>query len=390
MRIFIAAGIFHPDSGGPATYLYRLIPELQARGHSVRVVTFGEPNPAVDYPYPLTRISLRQGLIARQRAYLAAYRAEIAQADLIYINSLSLPRSGDRRYPRVLKIVGDHAWERAVNRGWIAPDTDIDTFQRARQGGRYGLLVEWLKIARAREACNVDRVIVPSHYLRDMVIGWGAPPERVQVIYNALDTQHYAPSLSRVEARAALTLDPNALYLLTAARLTAWKGVDYLIDALAQCSSYHLLIAGEGPQLEALKAQAARLAISDRVHFLGKVPHEKLPLYMRAADYFALYSGYEGLSHTLLESLYAGTPVIASARGGNPEVVRDGVNGLLAKHPDLAALVATLERAAAPELRAKLTAGVTYGLDRFAWPALVEQTIGTLTDAAQKYKSAAR
>jgi glycosyltransferase involved in cell wall biosynthesis len=54
-----------------------------------------------------------------------------------------------------------------------------------------------------------------------------------------------------------------------------------------------------------------------------------MALYFRSADYTVLYSGYEGLSHTLLESLLAGTPVIASNKGGNPEVVRHGENGLL-------------------------------------------------------------
>src|SRR5579863_9705331 len=116
MRIFIASGIFHPDSGGPATYLYRLLPELQTHGHSIRVLTFGDTTShEADYPYPLTRVSLKQGLLTRRREYLAAYRAGIEDADLIYINSLGLPRSGDRAYPRVLKVVGDLAWERAVN-----------------------------------------------------------------------------------------------------------------------------------------------------------------------------------------------------------------------------------------------------------------------------------
>ena len=59
---------------------------------------------------------------------------------------------------------------------------------------------------------------------------------------------------------------------------------------------------------------------------------------MMAADGLALYSGYEGLSHTLLECLQLGTPVLASDKGGNPELVRDGVNGVLVPHVDLEAL----------------------------------------------------
>ncbi len=77
---------------------------------------------------------------------------------------------------------------------------------------------------------------------------------------------------------------------------------------------------------------------------------------MKAADYVALYSGYEGLSHTLLESLRAGTPVIASDKGGNPEVVQHGINGLLVPYVDVEALTAAIARSAASR-RARLTGG---------------------------------
>ena len=372
MRIFIASGIFHPDSGGPATYLYRLLPELQARKHTIRALTFGQTTPYdSDYPYPLTRVSLQQPLLTRRRTYLAAYRAGVADSDLIYVNSLGLPRGGDRAQPRVLKVVGDLAWERAVNRGWIPPDTDIDRFQRQ----RYGPLVEWLKLSRSWEVRHVDRLIVPSQYLRQMVVGWGAPQDRVQVIYNALDTERYTTSLSREEARTQLGLSLDSPILLTAARLTAWKGVDFLLDALSACAGYHLLIAGDGPVQLALQTHAERLGVKERAHFLGKVAHAQMATYMRAADYFVLYSGYEGLSHVILEALTAGTPVIASARGGNPELVIDDVNGLLVPHPNLNALIQAFQRAFVPGVQEHLSEGVRQDLKNFDWHAMVEQTV---------------
>ncbi len=380
MRIFVASGIFHPDSGGPATYLYRLLPELLARGHSVRVLTFGEPT-ANDrrYPYPLQRVSLHQPLLKRRGQFRALYRAEVSQADLVYRNLPDLPHAGDGHLPRVLKIVGDPAWERAVNRGWVPPTTDVDIFQQS----RYSPVIEMLKVRRAWEVRQVDRIIVPSRYLREMVIGWGAAPDRIQVIYNALDAGQYDPKLSREAARSQLGLDPNAPLLLTAARLTAWKGVDHLISALVQRSYWQLLVAGDGPQQAALSQLAAQLGVTNRVRFLGKVPHEQLAGYMRAADYFVLYSGYEGLSHVILEALTAGTPVIASARGGNPELVSDGLNGLLVPHPDVSALAMALDRAADAKLRAHLDANVRKGLERFGWQALVAHTVLALETVGQ-------
>jgi glycosyltransferase involved in cell wall biosynthesis len=376
MRIFVASGIFHPDSGGPATYLYRLLPELQARGHTIRVLAYGNA-PTTGYPYPLTRIP-RDRLPVRLIRYARAYRAGAAWADLIYLNSLGLPRSGDARKPRAMKIVGDYAWESCVRRGWVSATEDVDVFQAR----RYGPLVEWTKASRRREAQSMDRVIVPSEYLRQMVVGWGTRPDRVQVIYNALDTDRYEPGLSRVEARDHLGWPRDGRYLVTAARLTAWKGVDHLIDALARVPGITLVVAGDGPQYAALRARAADQGLADRVSFLGAVPHDRIALYLRAADYLVLYSGYEGLSHTILEALYAGTPVIASARGGNPEIVRDGENGLLVKHPDQEALIEALHRAFEDDTPQRLASGTLRGLDRFSWTSLVEQTASALAEVA--------
>ena len=100
-----------------------------------------------------------------------------------------------------------------------------------------------LQAQRAREVRRADRVIVPSRYLRDMVIGWGAPPERVQVIYNALPPDAQTASLSQSEARVALGLGAEPL-LLTVARLVPWKGIDHLIRALPAVPEARLLVAG--------------------------------------------------------------------------------------------------------------------------------------------------
>lgn len=371
MRIFVASGIFHPEPGGPATYLYRLLPELQARGHTVRVLTFGD-GPVTGYPYPLRRIP-RRALPLRWADYARIAWGEMRQADVTFVNNLGLPLVGGAGVPRVLKVVGDLAWERAVNKGWIAPTEDIDAFQSRRYPWRVWLL----QAQRAREVRRADRVIVPSRYLRDMVVGWGAPPERVQVIYNALPPNAMSASLSQSEARATLGVGPEPL-LLTVARLVPWKGIDHLIRALPAVPEARLLVAGEGPDEARLRALAAAAAVSDRVTFLGAVPRERLALYFRAADYTVLYSGYEGLSHVLLESLAAGTPVIASDRGGNPELVAHGVNGLLVPYPQPDALAEALRQAFGGEMRAHLAAHTGDGLDRFAWETLIAQTVAAL------------
>lgn len=369
-RLLIASGIFHPEAGGPATYLYELLPALQQRGWDITVVAYGDSRQN-DYPYALTRIP-RRWLPLRLVQYARAAYPMLRRADLLYIHTLGLPLAGGSA-PRILKIVGDQAWERSVRRGWIAPTEDIDLFQTR----PYGSVVSLQKWARSREVRGMDAVIVPSEYLKRMVEGWGVPAEKIRVIYNALPPEPEAQTITRQEARAQLDL-PDSPLILTAARLNPWKGVDHLIAALAHVPDVRLVVAGDGPERRALEQQAHNVKVANRVDFLGQVARERMALYMRAADYFALYSGYEGLSHSLLESLRAGTPVIASDKGGNPEVVQHGVNGLLVPYVNVEALTAALQEAFQPGRQAALAAQTHIGMERFDFTRMVEQTDAVL------------
>jgi len=386
-RLFVAAGIFHPESGGPATYLHEILPELQKRGWEPRVVTYGASDTSA-YPYPVTRIPRRAFPIRLAHYGLAAFPL-LRWADLVYVHTLDLPLIGGKA-KRVVKMVGDQAWERAIRKGWIPPTEDIDSFQTK----DYSSVVTAQKAARARQMQAMDGVIVPSQYLKRMVAGWGVDEAKINVVYNALPPSEPHPltpspltergnktesasSLSQAEARKQLNL-PDVPTILTAARLTAWKGVDHLISALSRLPDIHLIVAGEGELLDSLKAQASVHGLAERVTFLGKISRDKLAIYMKAADYLTLYSGYEGLSHTLLESLLAGTPVIASDKGGNPEVVQHNVNGLLVPYVDVDALTDTIQAAFRPGERERLAANSQVRMERFQFETMVKHTSDVL------------
>jgi glycosyltransferase involved in cell wall biosynthesis len=371
MKLFIASGIFHPEAGGPATYLHELLPQFVQRGWEIRALTYSDQlHSDLKYPYPVTRI-LRRALPLRMLDYARAARPLLAWADVVYLHTLGLPLYGSSRAPRIVKLVGDLAWERSVRKGWIAPTEDIDVFQTK----PYGWRVNADRERRANEARGLDAVIVPSEYLKRMVVGWGVDPVKVQVIYNALPPYTDEMDMTQAEARERLDL-PDVPTVLTVGRLLPWKGVDHLIAALRHVPNVRLIVAGGGAILDTLRAQAADLR--ERVVFLGNVPREQMPLYMKAADYVALYSGYEGLSHTLLESLRAGTPVIASDKGGNPEVVQHGVNGLLVPYVDVDVLAGALEQAFLPGVRAALAANHQVGMERFEFGRMVEATAAAL------------
>lgn len=361
-KLLVASGIFHPEPGGPATYLRAILPALQMRGWQVRVLTYGKPQ-AGDYPYRVKRIE--RGIYPLRLAkYAWSARQELAWADVIYSHTIDLPLWTRRSRPRIMKVVGDQAWERCLRKGWIPPELGIDSFQQLDGDMR----VRWQQRSRSRQVAGQDAIIVPSQYLRDMALGWGVDLAKVHVIYNALpDIQ--LPTQSRQAIRRQLGWG-DAPILLSVARLQRWKGIDHLIEALAGLPDVRLVVAGDGPDRARLEALAAQLP--GRAQFTGQLPAADVMRLMKAADAVALYSAYEGLSHTLLESLHVGTPVLASAVGGNAEVVQDGFNGVLVPHVDIAGLRAGITELL--ERRAELAANTWLGLEKFSFEAMVEST----------------
>ena len=285
-------------------------------------------------------------------------------ADVVYSHTIDLPLWTQRSRPRIMKVVGDQAWERCLRKGWIPPELGIDGFQQLDGDWR----VRWQKRSRSRQVMGQDAIIVPSQYLRDMALGWGVDRAKVHVIYNA-PPDIEPPTESREVIRRQLGWGAAPM-LLSVARLQRWKGIDHLIAALAGLPDLRLTVAGDGPDRARLESLAAPLA--GRVRFTGQLPAEDLLRLMKAADAVALYSAYEGLSHTLLESLHVGTPVLASAVGGNTEVVQDGVNGLLLPHVDIARLRAGISELL--ERRAELAANTRLGLEKFSFESMVAAT----------------
>lgn len=361
-NLFVASGIFHPESGGPATYLKEILPYLQDCGWDVRLLSYGDSHLS-EYPYPVQRIP-RQMYPVRLAKYGMASRSLLGWADVTYTHTIDLPLWGSRQAPRVIKIVGDQAWERCVRKGWIPPDMNIDDFQ-SYQGSWQ---VRWQQQARSKQVRAMDGVIVPSQYLKQMVMGWGVESSKIHVIYNALPSSPEL-SLSQAEMCQKLGWDDRPT-LLTVARLHPWKGIDHLITAIGDLPDIHLVVAGDGPDLPRLQTLAEPIA--DRVTFLGQLPHEQVFQLMRASDGLVVYSGYEGLSHTILESLQMGTPVLASDKGGNPEVVQHDVNGVLVPYVDISALREGIQQLL--DKRDVYVEQTTIGLDRFTFQTMINET----------------
>jgi glycosyltransferase involved in cell wall biosynthesis len=180
------------------------------------------------------------------------------------------------------------------------------------------LLYRWLERMTFPRAAGV---IVTSRQMESLLASHPAKP-RLAFFPNGVDTDSFAPAPSRPAGARARTV-------LYAGRLEREKNLSRLIEALAQVKvpSLTLCVLGDG----SLRGDLGRLAREKgvTVDFRGVVPHGQLPRYFQSADCFVLPSLTEGNPKALIEAMACGLPSAASARGGIPSIMEDGVTGLL-------------------------------------------------------------
>ena len=175
---------------------------------------------------------------------------------------------------------------------------------------------------------------------------YGVPRERIHVIPNGVpaDRCPVPDAGARRAARRRLGLPDGAPVVAAIGALTPEKRVGDAVAACAALEGVHLLVAGGGPEREALERHA-RAAAPGRVHFAGTLPGADEAL--AAADVVVLASRTEGMPGVLIEAGLSGTPAVATDVGGVSQIVRDGETGLLVTPGDTAGLTAGLRRALA-------------------------------------------
>ena len=177
-----------------------------------------------------------------------------------------------------------------------------------------------------------DWVIAPSRAVLDQLgKDEGLGTARLRCLPNGVDSDHFRPLdfVQRERRREELGIAPGHFVFACVARLVPVKRHQDLITALAQLNDprARLLLIGGGPQRQTLEDQAQAAGISEQIEFLGE--RSDIERLLPAADAFVLCSQTEGSSNAVLEAMACGLPVIATAVGGNPEAVEDGVSGTL-------------------------------------------------------------
>lgn len=237
---------------------------------------------------------------------------------------------------------------------------------------RYVTVERWLSRMTAR-------IITVSDSLRsELVHEYGIDPELITTVHNGLDLRPFLERGDRDAARAKRGVPAGALVFGVAARFAPQKAMDILVraaePALDSLEDVWLLLAGDGPLLEQVRSQAAGATHAGHIIMPGR--ESDMPGFLSALDVYVSSALSEGLPLGTVEAMAAGLPVISTRAGGTPEVVEEGVTGVLVEPGDTTALGdAMLALAADPRARRLMgEAGRARALEEFTEERMLERT----------------
>ncbi|MDH4276130.1 MAG: glycosyltransferase [Gammaproteobacteria bacterium] len=232
----------------------------------------------------------------------------------------------------------------------------------------------WLQRVLSKRA---NAIFAMSEDLKSkLVANVRIPENHISVVYNGVDEEFFAIGAS-TSVKSAMGLSVDHLVVGSVGRLVDVKNQAMLIESVArlqrQGHKLSLILVGDGPLRNILEAQARLTLDQGSYKFCGF--QNDVRLYLQAMDIFALTSRNEGISNTLLEAMAARRAVIATRVGGNVEIIKDRVNGLLVENEDVtgfsAALLAYVEN---DELRDRLAdAGQSHVRKKHSMAAMISQ-----------------
>ena len=216
MRLLIATGLYPPDIGGPATYTRFLEEHLPKRGIELVVVSFSEVR---KYSKGIRHIVYLFRLVKQGRTSDVIYAL-----DTISVGVPACIASVLLRKKLYLRVPGDYAWEQGQQR-WGITET-LDAYLLNPKKPFFVRILAWLQY---RVALHASKIIVPSEYMRGVVVAWGIDAKKITRIYSALNPVHIDASRDLLREKYQY----KDFVVVTSARLVPWKGIDVLMCGCA-------------------------------------------------------------------------------------------------------------------------------------------------------------
>jgi glycosyltransferase involved in cell wall biosynthesis len=322
---------FSPALGGLELYCLNLCRHLKDRGHEV-ILWLAEGSRMADHP------------IAK------AFQAELFP-EPFYFDPAFLWKAHKKLKQYPVSVMHLHRSRDLAATCWLSGVPRVLTLQIESTLRKRDMFHQFVY-------SRVDRVLTITERMRGFVLqALPTPAERVFTLHYGIEQQDSHKTISRGELQNKYDLPQGALVIGIVGRLEPPKGQDVLLQAFTKIYSDHsnvyLMITGEAPPERLgydlqLKTLAGKLNIADRVRFTGFV-NDTASIY-GLLDIAVMASKEETFGLVLLEAMTAGVPLIATQAGGVPEIITDGVNGLLVPPGDVQLLADALERLIQDEL----------------------------------------
>lgn len=377
-----------------ATYVHDINRHLVRRGHAVTVVTPGNASlpvhdsfdgvDVVRFPLELP-IDLTYGRVAQSRVNIFGKFARVAvMAHYLEAQYRATVHTGRARGADVIHAhwaipTGPAAVHAARKLGLPSIITmhGGDVYVNPEQG--YDFPTRWyVRPALRWTLRNTNALTAITDDCRQHALRAGAADESIHLVFNGTDLQRFSPAPAPSGSRVGdFRFGPHMIFACR--QLFPRKGIRFLVEAAAllkpRFPDLKLVVAGDGFERPELVRLADSLGIGNDVTFLGWVPNTDLPPYYRAAAVSVIPSLEEGFGIPAAEAMGCETPVVASDAGGLPEVVEDGVTGLIVPRGDSRALAESIGTLLADPARrgAMGRAGRERALRLFDWDRSAEQ-----------------
>ncbi len=319
-------------------------------------------------------VCLTRPLTPEQAALGELLATDLARADIPVVQLARNSRLSPRAFAQLVRLLreqrievlhahkfGSNVWGTLLGRLARVPVVIAHEQTWSYEGQRLRRTLDGQLIGRLASAF----VAVSSADRERMIALEGVAAEKIVLIPNAYVPR---PHQNGGDLRAQLGIAPDAPLIGTAAIHRPQKALDVLLDAFARVAERvpgaELVIGGEGPRSDELRAHAARLPCARLIHFPGMLPD--VGALLDTVDVAVMSSDFEGTPLFAFECMAHGTPLVATAVGGLPDVIEDGVSGLLVAPRDPVALAdALLALLEDPTRRASLASAARPRLEDF-------------------------
>lgn len=311
----LVGGIYPPDSGGPAKFIFEFERYSRLRCPNLDVIVTTNTKSSISNltTGSVVKISRNSNIIFRYLNFIINLRRLRKRNTTFLVSGAFLEFYFSRLWKKshvIFKLPGDIVWERARNQGHTK--LSIDEFQVSKLSLKFRIMRKVFTSAISK----ADKVIVPSNGLKSLTKFWGIDQSKVHLIFNSVDINTFSTNQE----------SKKEFDVISVCRLTKWKGLEELIHS-THTLGLTLAIVGDGPERFSLEKLAHQLKA--KVFFFGDVNFEQVKKLYASSRRFVLNSTYEGLPHVLLEARASELLCLAREGTGSTEVIHNLKDGII-------------------------------------------------------------